>query len=121
MGLFIRCLLTQVVEVEWVLSGQRAVEPGLEVRAPAALVLVGAAAVRLADACDAGVDGLQCKGESEGKKRRMEVGGGSSLSSYPHLSQMCRDVACFMMAANEWRTRSEAVLPRHAVWNLAFL
>ena len=57
-----------MVEVEGVLSGQRAVEPGLEVGGPAALVLVGTAAVRLADARDAGVDGLQCKGESEGKK-----------------------------------------------------
>ena len=57
-----------MVEVEGVLSGQRAVEPGLEVGGPAALVLVGTAAVRLADARDAGVDGLQRKGVSEGKK-----------------------------------------------------
>ena len=68
-----------MVEVEGVLSGQRAVEPGLEVGGPAALVLVGTAAVRLADARDAGVDGLQCKGESLGKKRRLEASGGCGL------------------------------------------
>ena len=58
-------LLTEVIEVEWVLSGQRAVEPGLEVRGPAALVLVGAAAVRLADARHARVHGLQRRGRGE--------------------------------------------------------
>ena len=66
-GLYIKGnnLLTEVIEVEWVLSGQRAVEPGLEVGGPAALVLVGAAAVRLADARHARVDGLQREEEEK--------------------------------------------------------
>ena len=56
-----------MVEVEGVLPGERAVEPGLEVRAPAPLVLVGAAAVRLADARHARVDGLKrCEWSSWG-------------------------------------------------------
>ena len=37
--------LTQVVEVEWVLPRQGAVQPGLEEGGPAGLVLAGASAV----------------------------------------------------------------------------
>lgn len=54
--------LTKVVEVEGVVSGEGAVETGLEVARPARLVLVGAALVGLAHPGHAGVDALRKRG-----------------------------------------------------------
>ena len=54
-----------MIEVEWVLPGEGAVEPGLEECGPAVLVLIGTALVRLADPGNAGVDAL----EEEEEKR----------------------------------------------------
>ena len=50
-----------LVEVEGDVSGDGAVEPGLEEGGPAVLVLVGAAAVAFADAGHAGVHALETK------------------------------------------------------------
>ena len=80
-----------MVEVERVLSGQRAVEPGLEVGGPAAPVLVRTAAVRLADARDAGVDGLQRRSISNGEREEGRVP--SPPTSLVNISVACAIVS----------------------------
>ena len=87
-----------MVEVEWVLSGQRAIEPRLEVRRPAALVLVRTAAVGLADARHPGVDGLQRRMRSnvgKGKWEYEEVCWGLDhfISPSPVLSSFVSNVS----------------------------
>ena len=79
-----------MVEVERVLSGQRAVEPGLEVGGPAAPVLVRTAAVRLADARDAGVDGLQRRSINNGEREEgWGAAGGGGISFLSRLVLVC--------------------------------